>query len=148
MREGIGSTVLYNIIIVFIVLTFGFLAATLSYMKSFKVNSKITNSIERFEGYNTLSVNEITNALNTIGYRTDYNGSVKCPNRTKNGKTYSPITGFVTNHKYCIYEYPKENGYFIYGVVTYVYMDIPIVGGTFTIPVYSETERIYEFNKK
>ena len=51
MREGIGSVFLYNIIIVFIVITFGFLSASLSYMKAFKVNGKIANALEKYEGY-------------------------------------------------------------------------------------------------
>lgn len=146
MRQAIGSTFLYNVMIVFIVITFGFLAATLSYMKSFKINSKIANSLEKFEGYNTLSAKEIETSLTTLGYRINNMGNLNCPERTHKGRTYSPITEFGTDFKYCIYEYPKENGYFTYGILTYIYMDIPIVGGTFSLPVYSETERIYEFS--
>ena len=148
MRQAIGSTVLYNIIIVFIVITFSFLAATLSYMKSFKMNGKIANSLEKFEGYNTLSAAEIETSLSNLGYRISKDGNLSCSERKHNGATYTPITQFGTNYKYCVYEYPKENGYFTYGIVTYIYMDIPIVGGTFTLPVYAETERIYEFTQK
>lgn len=148
MRQAIGSTFLYNIIIIFIVITFGFLAATLSYMKSFKINSKIANSLEKFEGYNQLSAAEIETSLSTLGYRANNMGNLNCPDRTHNGSTYSPIIEIGTNYKYCVYEYPKENGYFTYGILTYIYMDIPIVGGTFSIPVYSETERIYEFSQR
>ncbi len=148
MREAIGSTFLYNIIIVFIVVTFAFLSATISYMKAFKVNGAIAKSLERFEGYNTLSAQEIENSLITLGYRNNLKGNLNCPERTHKGKRYSPILDFTTNYKYCIYEYPKENGYFIYGILTYINMDIPIASGTFSLPVYSETERIYEFNQK
>ncbi len=148
MRQAIGSTVLYNIMIVFIVITFGFLAATLSYMKSFKLNGKIANSLERFEGYNQLSANEIETSLSNLGYRISKVGNLDCPDRKHNGKTYSPILEFGTNYKYCVYEYPKANGYFTYGIMTYIYMDIPIVGGTFNLPVYSETERIFEFTQR
>lgn len=148
MRQAIGSTFLYNIIIVFIVITFGFLAATLSYMKSFKVNGKIANSLEKFEGYNVLSSAEIETSLTNLGYRTNSVGNLNCPDRKHKGKTYSPKIEFGTNFKYCVYEYPKENGYFTYGILTYIYMDIPIVGGTFSLPVYSETERIYEFSQR
>ncbi len=148
MRQAIGSTFLYNIIIVFIVITFGFLAATLSYTKAFKINGKIANSLEKFEGYNTLSLGEIERAMQTLGYRISPTGNLNCPERKHKGRNYMPIQEFGTNYKYCIYEYPKENGYFTYGILTYIYMDIPIVGGTFTLPVYSETERIYEFSQR
>ena len=149
MRQAIGSTFLYNIMIVFIVITFGFLAATLSYMKSFKVNGKIANSLERFEGYNELSAAEIETSLANLGYRSSSSGNLNCPNHRHNGKDYEPITSLGTNYKYCVYEYPEENSrYFIYGILTYIYMDIPIVGGTFSLPIYSETERIYEFSQR
>jgi len=148
MRQGIGSVVLYNIIIVFIVITFGFLSATLSYMKAFKINGRIVNSLEKFEGYNKLSESEIDTVLSTIGYRVSQTGSSDCPDKKYKGKSYQALHTFDTNHKYCIYEFPKENGYFHYGVLTYVYMDVPVVGGTFSLPVYAETERIYEFTQK
>lgn len=147
MRQGIGSTFLYNIIIVFIVITFGFLTATLSYMKAFKVNNAVASSLERFEGYNRLSADEITKSLSTLGYRIDNTGTTKCPTKRKSGKSYSPITALSGQHRYCIYEYPKENGYFNYGIITYLYIDIPILGGTFKAAIYSETDRIYEFSR-
>ena len=52
MRQAIGSVPMYNIIIIFIVITFGFLSATLSYMKAFKVNGRIAKALENYEGYN------------------------------------------------------------------------------------------------
>ncbi len=45
MREGIGSIALYNIIIVFITITFAILAGTLSYSEAFKANNRIINAI-------------------------------------------------------------------------------------------------------
>lgn len=154
MRQAIGSTFLYNIMIVFIVITFGFLAATLSYMKSFKLNGKIANSLEKYEGYNVLSATEIETSLSNLGYRVSKTGNFACKQRKHNGHTYQPITtvattdGTYTKYSYCVYEYPEREGYFTYGIVTYIYMDIPILNGTFNIPIYSETERIYRFNQK
>ena len=84
MKQAIGSVPMYNIIIVFIVLTFGFLTATLSYMKAFKVNGRIAKALENYEGYNTLSDREIYNTLSAIGYRTSSPDNYQCP--TKKGK--------------------------------------------------------------
>lgn len=147
MREAIGSTFIYNIIIVFIVITVAFLVATLSYMKAFKVNGTIAKSIERFEGYNSLSVKDIENSMDTLGYHQNVKNE-SCPIHKHKGVVYTPITEFQTNYRYCIYEYPVENGYFIYGILTYIKMDIPIAGGAFSLPVYSETERIYQFSQR
>lgn len=152
MREGIGSVFLYNIIIIFIVITFGFLSASLSYMKAFKVNGKIANSLEKYEGFNSFSNAEITETLNTIGYRF---GEADCRVRRHNGNEYTAVNNQLNSganiiHDYCIYEYTKgndyKNGYFTYGIVTYIYVDIPVLGGLFKIPVYSETESIFKFS--
>lgn len=148
MREGIGSVVLYNIIIVFIVITFGFLAASLSYMKAFKVNGKIANSLEKYEGYNSLSDKEIAETLSGIGYRI---ATPDCKPRKHNKYTYNPVSaGSYKQHEYCIYEYTQgtdfEGGYFSYGIETYIHLDIPIIGGFFKIPVYSESESIFKFS--
>ena len=151
MREAIGSTFLYNIIILFLVVTFCFLAATLSYMKSFKMNGKIANVLEKYEGYNVLSYEEIETSLSNLGYRASVNGNLDCPKHTHNGIEYDPSYGpnnnFNSKYKYCVYEYPKKDGYFTMGIITYIYMDIPIVGGTFALPIYAETERIFEFSR-
>lgn len=140
MKEAIGSIPLYNFIIIFIVITFGFLSATLSYMKAFKVNSNIEKQLERYEGYNSLSSNEINNILSTLGYRRAE--SVDCP--SKSGGTL--MATLNSSYPICIYEYDLDNGYYNYGVITYIYMDIPIIGGTFKIPVYSESERVFRFS--
>lgn len=150
MKQAIGSVPIYNIIIVFIVITFGFLAATLSYMKAFKVNGLIAKSLENYEGYNALSDSEITNTLTSIGYRVGDPSTFTCP--IKNGKS-AVSAGRTKNHIYCIYEYEYyQNGnvktrYFNYGIITYIFFDVPIIGGTFKIPVYSETEKIFHFTE-
>lgn len=151
MRSGVGSVVLYNIIIVFIVLTFGFLMATISYVKAFKVNSKIASAIEKYEGYNSLSDKEILQNLQTIGYQVAPGNTYNCPGRLHfhNGrlKSYSAVSSEgYKNHRYCLYKYDSKDGYYTYGIVTYVFIDIPLIGGKFRLPVYSETDAIFEFS--
>ncbi len=157
MKQSIGTTFLLNFIIIFLILTFVFIAAIMNYMRAFKVNSGIENAIENHEGYNDLAYKEINNFLTTFGYRIDNNGASKCKttrtHTTKDGKTetgrlmtkaYS--SNGNQNFRYCIYEFPKDkDNYFTYGVVTYIYMDIPMFNQYLAIPVYSETERIYKF---
>ena len=41
MKEAIGSVPLYNFIIIFIVITFAFISATLMYYRAFKLNSSV-----------------------------------------------------------------------------------------------------------
>lgn len=139
MREGVGSIVLYNIIIVFIVLLVAFLVGIISYSKAFRVNSRIAGSIEKYEGYNKLADAEINRNLAILGYQ---RGSAKCPAR---GKT-NAITKISGQYKYCLYKFNIDKKSFRYGVLTYMTMELPIVGSRIEVPVYSKTNKIYRIN--
>jgi len=150
MRESIGTAFLYNIIIVFIVIVFAILAATLTYYKAYKVNTRIITSIEKFEGYNSLAVTEINNTLTTIGYMTK--DTHKCPTEKNGGKLSGTdsknYTGEKENKKfrYCVYYFEENEGHYGYGVMTYITIDIPIVNMFLQIPVYTRSNRIVKFN--
>ena len=149
MKQSIGHIPIYVIVALFLVITFGFLAATLTYMKAFKVNGRIAKALENFEGYNSLSNAEIKNVLGTLGYRIGTPSQDECKKHGRNGNGAIIETD---GYYYCLYELPfysngkNKSRYFNYGIVTYIFMDIPIVGGTFKVPVYSETEKIFKFS--
>lgn len=144
MRESIGSVFLYNIIILFIIVTFAFLSGTLAYVKAFKANSRIVNAIEKYEGYNDLSAKEINNVLNTIGYKKE---TPRCNPTRGTGELMEQLGN--TNYLYCIYHFNPNNTDMqnkdIYGVVTYMYFDFPIVG-RINVPLYAKTEKVYRFS--
>lgn len=140
MRESIGSTFLYNMIIIFIVIVFAILAATLTYYKAFKVNTRIINSIEKFEGYNNLARTEIQNVLTGIGYTIKEQHT--CP-RQKNGGSLEPED---RKFRYCVYYFNESNKYYSYGVITYITLDIPLVNTYLHIPIYTKSNRIYRFS--
>lgn len=147
MKQGIGSIALYNIIIIFIVITFAILAGTMSYSKAFKVNNRIINAIEEHEGYTGAAAESINAYLSGIGYQ--YDSSGKCSTR----RGVEPMQAIEPkNHRFCVYPYELNtrfhNGkYYKFGVVTYIYLDFPIVGQFIRIPVYGETNRIFCFEK-
>ena len=139
MKQSIGGAFLYNIIIVFIVIVFAILGATLTYYKAFKVNTRIVDSIEKFEGYNFLAEAEINNTLTTIGYMDKNNH--KCPSE-KNGGLLQPES---ERFRYCVYYFRESERYYSYGVMTYITIDIPIVNMFLQIPIYTKSNRIFEF---
>ncbi len=155
MREGIGETFTYNMIILFIIIVFGILSATISYYKAYKVNNRILDSIEKYEGYNDLARTDIQNKLQTIGY-THKKSSDKCP--TRNGMELESEDG---TYLYCVYYQSDDRGsliknetnansepiYYNYGVTSYIYIDLPIVGA-FKVPVFTKGERTYNFSCK
>lgn len=158
MREGIGSVFLYNMIILFIIIVFGILSATLSYYKAFKVNERLLFMIDKFEGYNSLSVEEMHNFLKSIGYSSmpGNDPQSQCP-ESRDGGTL--VTSRSARHLYCVYYFSDDRGqneggsvngdrepiYYNYAITTYIYLDLPIVN-TIKLPVYTKGERIYNFS--
>ena len=156
MRESIGSVFLYNIIIIFVIIVFGLLSATISYYKAFKVNERLLYSLDKFEGYNQFSKEEMENFLTSIGYTYNPDGQSECP-AEKNGGTLIKTNG--THYLYCVYYFADDRGsqeqnrlngdrepiYYNYAVTSYIYVDLPIAGA-FKLPVYTKGERIYNFS--
>ncbi len=141
MGSSIGHTFLYNLIILFIIIIFAFISGTLSYYKAFKVNNRIVHAIEKFEGYNDKSKEEIDRVLYSLGYSTE---SANCSDEYKNMYFVNSL-GY--NYNYCVYietENPQKNTYYSYGVLTYMKLDLPIIN-ILNIPVFTRTNKIYKF---
>lgn len=144
MNSALAHTFLYNIIIIFILIIFGFVMGTIVYYKSFKINKDMLSIIEKYEGYNDLSKKEINDTLKTIGYAVE--PSTSCSARSGATRVYAGETT-----RYCVYYFPNDtsNGsanYYSYGVTTYITFDFPIVSTLIKIPIYTKSNRIYKFN--
>ena len=135
MREGISYTVTLNFAIIFILIVFAFLSATLIYFKGNKAGNIIVNSIEKYEGYNDLSEAEINVSLQTIGYNKK---SITCIS--------SNSCSFVkkSNSGYCVY-FCDEGDYYYYRVQTNMNIDFPLIEKILPIPIFSNTNRMYDF---
>ena len=69
MREAVGSTFLFNIMIVFIFFFASFLAIAINYSQAFRIKNQIINYIEQYEGINTEKDKErIVNYISSSGY--------------------------------------------------------------------------------
>lgn len=159
MKESIGYTVTLNIVITFIIIVFAFLSATLIYFKSNKVSNIITDTIERYEGYNDIAKTEIEKKLSSVGYnRKDvdcnryYNriNSKLKDNNIDNGEC--PKTAIITSGKndgYCVFvcsEKGKDNKYYYYyKISTNLMFNVPIINELLDIPIFSNTNRLYDF---
>lgn len=145
MKQSIGQSFILYFIIIFFVVTMVFILAFMSYMKAFRLNSGIAKALETYEGLNLYSAEEIARILTAYGYRISVDDRPRCPD--KNGIGPQEISHNGVN--YCLYEYPMDPNtrYQRYGIITYIYIDIPIVSKFLALPVYSETEKIYRFHE-
>lgn len=141
MKAATGNALLMNIIIVFLVVVLGVLVTSITYTKAFRVKNRIVEIIENYDGdfnnHETDIRGDITNNLKNVGYR--LKGSSSC-------KTLSDGTTFYMEGKdyyYCIYRYTTGRGYY-YKVVTYMYLDLPVINQVVNISVHGETKVFYE----
>lgn len=142
MKESLGSTFMYNIIAIFIVVIFAILAGTMSYFKAFKVSSRISGIIEKYEGYNDLAIEEINSVLSTLGYR--WVDGYKCRQKD-NAKLYQPKNSFT----YCVYLYcdEKDKNEYRYGVSSLITIDFPVIGRMIRVPIYTETQNLHSLDE-
>lgn len=75
MKEGISYSFLLNIVILFIFVCFTVVMGVMSYYRAYKAGAIIVESIEKYEGYNCLSKQEISQKLGSITYNVPFNVS-------------------------------------------------------------------------
>lgn len=145
MGQTYGSVFLYNLIFIFLAIIFSFLMGTLIYHRAFITNTRIINALEKYEGYNKYSINEIELQLESAGYPRDVFAT--CPSTYKGLPLSTPVS---TKYSYCVYLLSSDGlstsgSYYSYGVITFIKFDIPIISSLVKIPIYSESNRIYNF---
>lgn len=150
MKESTGYTVTLNIIITFIVIIFAFLAAALIFFKSNKASNIVMDAIEKYEGYNSLSEDEIILKLTSIGYNVN---KINCAETVKSSEKTETLCGLVNGIKinpgesgYCVY-LCDEGEYYYYKIRTNMMINIPIINDLLNIPIYSNTNRLFDFEQ-
>lgn len=192
MKESVGYTVTLNIIIMFLIIIFAFISAALIYFKSNKVGNIITDSIEKYEGYNALAESEISMKLSSVGYNvkkincadTVKSSSESTCNLVKSTNAYGQFANCINNIKinistvervkmmldcrnkylslsssndivqysegksgYCVY-LCNEGDYYYYKIRTNMMLNIPIIDQILDIPIFSNTNRLYDFESE
>ena len=127
---------------VFIIIVFAFLSAALIYFKSNKVSNVVVNSIEKYEGFNDYARTEIERNMSSLGYNRN---SINCPDTINNNKCSIQHKESRQNG-YCVY-LCDEVDYYYYRVRTNMMINIPIINDLLNIPIYSNTNRLYNFDK-
>lgn len=140
MKESVGYTVTLNIVIMFIIIVFAFISAALVYFKSNKLSNIIVDSIEKYEGYNKYAIEEINMKLSSLGYNVN---SINC-DKTINNNKCKIINESSKEKGYCVYEC-NEGDYYYYRIRTNMMLNIPIINDLLNIPIYSNTNRLYDF---
>lgn len=133
MREAVGSTFLFKLMIFFIFFFASFLAIAINYSQAFRIKNSVINRLEQLEGYNETSEAEISQIINSSGYYRNVDCNSEETGVAPENTTGVCIRGLKTGTN-------NENVY--YQVTTYISFNFPIVGNLFTFPVRGETKII------
>lgn len=166
MREAIGGTWLFQIVIVFILLFTGFMCLTINRSKAFNVKDQIIQTIQSYNGIdvgasaeNSEALAEIVNYIQDNSYRTA--GNVPADEKVNGEKV--PYTCYnrdgredKDNPVFCIARMPvgmdacagetcfnelPDMSY--YRVVVFYQLDLPIFKELFSFKIVGDTKTMY-----
>ncbi len=161
MREAIGGTWLFQIVIVFVLLFSGFMCLTINHSKAFNVKDRIIQTIQSHNGIDVNSqctggggaLCEIASYLIDSAYRT----TGDCQKESqKDGITYYGFTregkASTNNAAFCVAKVISEtsNAYSselpsvaYYRVIVFYQLDLPIFHDLFNFRIRGDTRTIY-----
>ena len=168
MREAIGGTWLFNLVIFFVLLFAGYMCLSINYSKAFSVKDKIITEIERNGGIRNFNesdetIKEIVEYMANTGYRTEG----KCVTGGRNGYKYDygcdrdgkcyPAND-NTDYAFCLSEVRAENtfheaqpGEFIfvsyYKVKVFYQLDLPVIRQMFNFSINGDTRTLFDIEK-
>lgn len=159
MKEAIGGTWLFGIVVAFVVLFTTFISVSTNYSRSFRIKDDILSIIEHYHGVNDKSLEAINRNLTSIGY----SSTGRCPDDGTCWVGYNTsgvVSGYGTNRNYCISRHlinkqatknkisgvigHPESAY--YSVAVFFRLDWPILNSFFNINITGETSIIYNVN--
>lgn len=143
MKEAIGTSFVFNLMMIFIGVLIAMFVGSLAYTKGFKVRNKIIDIIEKYEKYDisdSAQIDEINDSLSSIGYQVRGDNTSKCKARGNANQVAETIPN--NDYDYCVYVYDTSRGKY-YGVTVFIHVDIPLIGGLIDIPLYGESRLVY-----
>lgn len=145
MRESIGGTWLFGLVITFIVFFASFLAVSVNYSKAFNVKNNVVDLLGKYEGNNCRARKAIGKYLNSVGYLV--------PGKCSTDDEYQ---GYLLNGEeatdaskalYCVKTIEIDSSTTLdkkyYGVEVFFKIDLPVFGDLTTFRIKGETESVY-----
>ena len=163
MRESIGSTWIFTLVITFTLIFAGFLVLALSYSKAYKIKNEMTSMIEKYEGLTKDNKKEwgSVHIINSYLSNAAYTAMGKCEvgdyatdDLTANGGTNLikvTSSNVKKDYYYCL-KYIKDGSF--YNVTVFYDFNLPIFGLLHKYSISGQTNELaycyndYGSNKK
>ncbi len=147
MREAIGGTWIFQIVIFFVLLFTGYMCLTINHTKAFQVKDTIIKEIERKEGVSLNNPDSDEAIQKIVGYlkATSYRTTGKCPDGymgyNRDGHIDSRNSAFCIAKK-TIHESSDMPDMSYYRVLVFYQLDLPIFRSVFNFKVSGDTKII------
>ena len=144
MKESIGSTWLFGIVITFIVLFASIVSMSVNWSRAYKVKDEIIFNIENTHGFNADTMTTINEYMRRVGYRSVGD----CPEKYCGFSINSDISNKWNNgSNFCVKRVDVETGpgdiaSSYYSVVVFFKLDMPVLGNILKLDVSGETAKI------
>lgn len=143
MRDAVGSTWVFSIVVLFTLIFAGFLVLVLSYSRAYKIKNEITSMIEKYEGLTDTNFGLINDYLANNGYKATGACQQDDIGVYINGDNYDFDVVAADSGKpylYCI-KLNKDNDKCNIGVTVFYKFNLPVLGkiGNFSISGQTNT---------
>ena len=154
MREAVGTTSIFKIVLAFTFLFVGFLAIAINYNRAYKVKNQSISIIERYEGLTNNTIKILNNYLKNSGYE----DKGKCPSSVDNKNVFgssnlesSELRLVKENEEYyyCVYYNCTaktctigNNNRIKYNIRVFSKFSLPFFGSLATFKITGETKSI------
>lgn len=138
MREAVGSTWVYGLVITFTFIFAGFLTLVIAYSRAYKIKNEVTLIVEKYEGLtlgDNNSGNIISNYLTNSGYSTLGNCKSNDYGLTKENE-WEKVNNTGKKYILCITNNISNKNYTI---TAFYNFNLPIVGNIITFSISGDT---------
>ncbi len=157
MRQTIGGTWVFQLVLIFTLIFAAYIALTINYSKSFRIKNEVLGIIEKSQGMTENGIALINNYLNQSGYKTT--GKCALVTSTNAIHTYGVksldvdhpqievIDGNNNNeYYYCFTKFGNYHSYFksraYYKINLFFRFDLPVLGRIGVFNVEGQTSEI------
>lgn len=156
MREAIGGTSIFQIVIVFILVFTGFMCLSINRSKAFNVKDKIIQTIQSYNGVNNEAIGDIVDYMKDNSYRTtglfpDDISKGACYNRNGEQVSSNPVFCIEpidavdnvcnSSEDECYKELPDM---YYYHVIVFYQLDLPVFHSLFNFKIVGDTKTMYK----
>ena len=153
MKEAVGTTTIFKLVLAFTLLFSGFLAISITYNKVYKLKNETVSIIEKYEGVNRKSLRIINNYLHNSGY--NIKGHCESGEYGVKDLNYEDYELAKNNEEYyyCLNYYCKNrtcslnDNQIFYKVKVFFKFNLPFFGDLTTFKVTGDTKAIKLYNR-